>query len=81
TMTARLPPSVGVFEPFFNGGIPYVGVDDTEGARKALDLLLAEGHRKIAFIGYSRTRLAYTRRPRWQRPSADSISGFATAIS
>ncbi|MBX4861728.1 LacI family DNA-binding transcriptional regulator [Rhizobium sophorae] len=62
TMTARLPPSVGVFEPVFNGGIPYVGVDDTEGARKAVDLLLAEGHRKIAFIGDSRTRLAYTRR-------------------
>ncbi|MGO8168814.1 LacI family transcriptional regulator, partial [Rhizobium ruizarguesonis] len=62
TMTARLPPSVGVFEPVFNGGIPYFGVDDTEGARKAVDLLLAEGHRKIAFIGDSRTRLAYTRR-------------------
>jgi LacI family repressor for deo operon, udp, cdd, tsx, nupC, and nupG len=62
TMTARLPPSVGVFEPVFNGGIPYVGVDDMEGARKAVDLLLAEGHRKIAFIGDSRTRLAYSRR-------------------
>ncbi len=35
TMTARLPPSVGVFEPVFNGGIPYVGVDDIAGARKA----------------------------------------------
>ncbi len=30
--------------------------------RKAVDLLLAEGHRKIAFIGDSRTRLAYSRR-------------------
>jgi len=62
SMTARLPPSVGVFEPVYNGGIPYVGVDDTEGARKAVDLLVAEGHRKIAFIGDSRTRLAYSRR-------------------
>ncbi|PKA41791.1 LacI family transcriptional regulator [Rhizobium sullae] len=62
TMTARLPPSVGVFEPVFNGGIPYVGVDDTAGARKAVDLLIAEGHQKIAFIGDSRTRLAYSRR-------------------
>ena len=62
TMTARLPPSVGVFEPVYKGGIPYVGVDDIEGARKAVDLLIAEGHRKIAFIGDSRTRLAYSRR-------------------
>jgi len=62
TMTARLPPSVGVFEPIYNGGLPYVGVDDVAGARKLIDLLLAEGHRKIAFIGDSRTRLAYSRR-------------------
>lgn len=61
-MTARLPPCVGVFEPVFNGGIPYVGVDDVEGARKAVDLLIAEGHRKIAFIGDSRTKLAHNRR-------------------
>lgn len=61
-MTARLPPCVGVFEPVFNGGIPYVGVDDVEGARKAADLLIAEGHRKIAFIGDSRTKLAHNRR-------------------
>lgn len=62
TMTARLPPTVGVFEPIYNGGIPYVGVDDVEGARKVVDLLISEGHRKIAFIGDSRTKLAYTRR-------------------
>lgn len=61
-MTARLPPSVGVFEPVFNGGIPYVGVDDTVGARKIVDMLIAEGHERIAFIGDSRVRLAYTRR-------------------
>lgn len=57
TIAARLPPSVGIFEPVFNGGIPYVGVDDVEGARKVVDLLIAEGHRKIAFIGDSRTVL------------------------
>lgn len=62
TMMARLPPSVAVFEPVFNGGIPYVGVDEHAGARKAIDLLITEGHRKIAFIGDSRTRLAYSRR-------------------
>ncbi len=62
SMTARLPPTVGVFEPVFNGGIPYVGVDDLEGARKAVELLISEGHRKIAFIGENRSRLAYSRR-------------------
>jgi LacI family transcriptional regulator, repressor for deo operon, udp, cdd, tsx, nupC, and nupG len=61
-MTARLPATVGVFEPVYNGGIPYVGVDDVVGARKVADLLLAEGHRRIAFIGDSRTRLSYSRR-------------------
>ena len=61
-VTSRLPPSVGVFEPIYNGGIPYVGVDDEAGARKAVDLLIAEGHRSIAFIGNSRTRLAFARR-------------------
>ncbi|WP_429817922.1 LacI family DNA-binding transcriptional regulator [Ensifer sp. B1-9] len=61
-VTPRLPPTVGVFEPVFNGGIPYVGVDDIEGARKAVDLLISEGHRRIAFIGDSHTRLAYSRR-------------------
>lgn len=61
-VTSRLPPSVGVFEPIYNGGIPYVGVDDEAGARKAVDLLIAEGHRSIAFIGNSRTRLAFSRR-------------------
>ncbi len=61
-MVANLPPAVGVFEPVFNGGIPYVGVDDLAGGRKAVDLLLAQGHRRIAFIGDSRTKLASQRR-------------------
>jgi LacI family transcriptional regulator, repressor for deo operon, udp, cdd, tsx, nupC, and nupG len=74
TMTARLPPSVGVFEPIYNGGIPYVGVDDIAGARKVADLLLAEGHRKIAFIGDSRTRLAYSRRRQGYEEGMDAAS-------
>lgn len=60
--TTQLPPTVGVFEPIFNGGIPYVGVDDLMGARKMVDHLLSAGHRSIAFIGENRTRLAYQRR-------------------
>lgn len=60
--TTQLPPTVGVFEPVFNGGIAYVGVDDLAGARKTVDHLLSAGHRSIAFIGDSRTRLAYQRR-------------------
>ncbi len=72
TMTARLPPSVGVFEPVHNGGIPYVGVDDVAGARKLADLLLAEGHRTIAFIGDSRTRLAYSRRRQGYEEALDA---------
>ncbi len=60
--TTQLPPTVGVFEPIFNGGIPYVGVDDLMGARKTVDHLLSAGHRSIAFIGENRTRLAYQRR-------------------
>ncbi|GHC65268.1 LacI family DNA-binding transcriptional regulator [Neogemmobacter tilapiae] len=58
----RLPPSVAVVEPMAHGSIPFVGVDDRLGARKLLELLLAHGHRRIAFIGDSRARLAHHRR-------------------
>lgn len=60
--TVALPPTVGVFEPIPNGGIPYVGVDDLAGARKIVDHLLNAGHRRIAFIGDNRTKLAFQRR-------------------
>jgi LacI family repressor for deo operon, udp, cdd, tsx, nupC, and nupG len=59
---ARLPSTVAVFEPFSHPDIPYVGVDDCAGARKAVDHLLAVGHRNIAFIGDSKTRTAHVRR-------------------
>ena len=58
----RLPPSVAVFEPVFGSKISYVGVDDVAGARKAAEHLLSAGHRRIAFIGDSRTRLGHQRR-------------------
>lgn len=61
-MTQRLPPSVAVFEPVFGSTISYVGVDDTAGARKAAEYLLASGHRSIAFVGESKTRLGHVRR-------------------
>ncbi|MBP1849012.1 LacI family DNA-binding transcriptional regulator [Rhizobium halophytocola] len=61
-MTARLPPSVAVFEPVFGARTSYVGVDDTAGARKAAEYLLASGHKRIAFIGEAKTRLGHTRR-------------------
>lgn len=59
---ARLPSTVAVFEPFDHADIPYAGVDDRAGARKAVDHLLALGHRRIAFIGDSKTRIGYARR-------------------
>ncbi len=58
----RLPPTVAVFEPVFGSKISYVGVDDVAGARKAAEHLLSAGHRRIAFIGDSRTRLGHQRR-------------------
>lgn len=60
----RLPPTVAVFEPVFGSKISYVGVDDVAGARKAAEHLLSAGHRRIAFIGDSRTRLGHQRRRR-----------------
>jgi LacI family transcriptional regulator, repressor for deo operon, udp, cdd, tsx, nupC, and nupG len=61
-VSERLPPSVAVFEPVFGGATPYVGVDDQTGGRKAAEHLLSSGHRRIAFIGDSRTRLGHQRR-------------------
>lgn len=58
----RLPPTVAVFEPVFGSKISYVGVDDVAGARKAAEHLLSAGHRRIAFVGDSRTRLGHQRR-------------------
>lgn len=58
----RLPPMVAVGEPLAQGGIPFVGTDDRGGARKMVELLIAQGHRRIAFIGDSRERLSHHRR-------------------
>jgi LacI family repressor for deo operon, udp, cdd, tsx, nupC, and nupG len=57
-----LPPMVAVAEPLAQGEAPFIGVDDRGGARKAVELLLAQGHRRLAFIGDSRERLSHHRR-------------------
>lgn len=58
----RLPPMVAVGEPLAQGAAPFVGVDDRGGMRKMVELLLSQGHRRIAFIGDSRDRLSHHRR-------------------
>jgi LacI family repressor for deo operon, udp, cdd, tsx, nupC, and nupG len=52
----RLPPMVAVNEPVAFGEVPFVGVDNFEGARLAAEHLISQGHRRIAFIGHSTTR-------------------------
>ncbi|RDE09069.1 LacI family DNA-binding transcriptional regulator [Pelagibacterium lacus] len=53
----RLPPMVAINEPVPDAGIPFVGVDNAEGARVATDHLISQGHRDIAFIGHAPGRL------------------------
>jgi len=52
----RLPPIVAVNEPVANADVPFVGVDNFEGARVAAEHLLSQGHRRIAFVGRSASR-------------------------
>jgi len=59
---AHLPPMVAVNEPVGNAAVPFAGVDDFEGARMATDHLIAQGHRRIAFIGRSPARTVAARR-------------------
>ncbi|QQR38017.1 LacI family DNA-binding transcriptional regulator [Devosia rhizoryzae] len=49
----RLPPMVAVNEPVPGQDVPFVGVDNFEGARVAAEHLVSQGHRRIAFIGRS----------------------------
>lgn len=49
----RLPPMVAVNEPVVGQDVPFVGVDNFEGARIATEHLISQGHRRIAFIGHS----------------------------
>ncbi len=52
----RLPPTVAVNEPVPNAQVPFVGVDNVEGARVAAEHLISQGHRRIAFIGHSTSK-------------------------
>ncbi len=52
----RLPPTVAVNEPVPGGEIPFVGVDNFAAARIAAEHLIAQRHRRIAFIGHSASR-------------------------
>jgi LacI family repressor for deo operon, udp, cdd, tsx, nupC, and nupG len=52
----RLPPMVAVNEPMPGTNVPFVGVDNFEGARLATEHLVSQGHRRIAFIGRSVSR-------------------------
>lgn len=52
----RLPPIVAVNEPVTGKEVPFVGVDNFEGARVATEHLISQGHKRIAFIGRSTSR-------------------------
>jgi LacI family repressor for deo operon, udp, cdd, tsx, nupC, and nupG len=51
-----LPAMVAVNEPVAGTDVPFVGVDNFEGARIAAEHLISQGHRRIAFIGRSGSR-------------------------
>lgn len=67
----RLPPMVAVGEPVANADIPYIGVDNLEAARVATEHLIAQGHRRIAFIGRSPGRVVNGLRERGYRAALE----------
>lgn len=72
----RLPPMVAVNEPVPGDRVPFVGVDNFEGARIAAEHLISQGHRRIAFIGHSTSRVVAELRERGYR-AALSDAGVA----
>ena len=67
---------VAVNEPVESDQIPFVGVDNFEGARIAAEHLISQGHRRIAFIGRSSSRIVNELRERGYR-AALSDAGIA----
>jgi LacI family repressor for deo operon, udp, cdd, tsx, nupC, and nupG len=72
----RLPPMVAVSEPVETAGVPFIGVDNFEGARIATEHLVSQGHRRIAFIGRAPGRAVNRLREDGYR-AALSASGIA----
>lgn len=68
---ARLPPMVAVNEPIPGSDVPFVGVDNFEGARIAAEHLISQGHRRIAFIGHSTSRAVNQLRERGYRAALE----------
>jgi len=62
-----LPPMVAVNEPVESDQIPFVGVDNFEGARIAAEHLVSQGHTRIAFIGRASSRIVNELRERGYR--------------
>lgn len=73
----RLPPMVAVNEPVTGSDIPFVGVDNVEGARVATEHLISQGHRRIAFIGHSTAKAVNGLREEGYRAA---LSGHGIAI-
>ena len=68
----RLPPMVAVNEPVPNSDVPFVGVDNFEGARLAAEHLISQGHQRIAFIGHSTSRAVNQLREKGYRAALES---------
>lgn len=67
----RLPPMVAVNEPIANSNVPFVGVDNFEGARVAAEHLISQGHRRIAFIGHSTSKAVSVLREKGYRAALE----------
>ncbi|QPC87877.1 LacI family DNA-binding transcriptional regulator [Mesorhizobium sp. NBSH29] len=67
----RPPPMVAVNEPVPGNDIPFVGVDNFEGARIAAEHLVSQGHRRIAFVGRS-SRIVNSLREKGYRAALDN---------
>jgi LacI family transcriptional regulator, repressor for deo operon, udp, cdd, tsx, nupC, and nupG len=74
---SRLPPMVAVHEPVPGSDVPFVGVDNFEGARIAAEHLISQGHRRIAFIGRAPSRASNSLREQGYRAA---LSGAGIAI-
>jgi len=70
----RLPPIVAVNEPVANAEVPFVGVDNFEGSRVATEHLISQGHRRIAFIGHSRSKAVNMLREQGYRAALQAAS-------